>query len=198
LIQEIKHVVARLSWNENGWIGPPSEADRRSSGYASVRDGWDGNESWNFNRSANVQDDYKYGSFERAETMQSFTNGASIIFFCSRHPKKEQTLFVGLWAMAERVEDPRGIDSKDHVQNIRVSSHVPGLIQKFDTYFPYIPARHLLISEGRHHAKLGQSVFCYINQQGAYNILFDAIHSGNDKINPIVNLYNFELKTISV
>jgi hypothetical protein len=190
LADTLEHIAASLSWSDNGWTGPASQACLRASGHKNVREGWVGNESWNFNRAKNLRAGFKYGSFENAEQMRRFQSGRSLVFFCARDARAGQTLWVGLWAMAQQVQ-PVAIDDADHVQNIRVPSDLPGLIQPFARPFAYQPSRHLLTVDGGHRKAVGQKGFCYISGRGAAHILHDALERGNAGARTILDLYGW-------
>jgi hypothetical protein len=179
------HIVGSISWNSHGWTDEPTEADKRRSGFESIRSGYFGNESWNFSLTDNVADGYKYGSFENAHRAR---RPVGLVFFFSIGP--QGGVFVGLYARAELLSKRVRLKQDGPLFNLRVPIEPGFLICPFKHHLLAEPERHFregsLMKKGP-----GQICFCYIDHASAARIVNDALKAGNGNVAPIKKMYGF-------
>ena len=186
----LTHLVGNVSWNSNRWLKPAPPGERARSGFRNIREGWEGNESWNFDPARHLSGGVKYGSFEGAHRVKSFSNGRGIVFFWSRAPRAN--VFVGCYVMPTILAEPKALpEARDNEFNLTVPTEPKGLICPFRVHIECVAGEHLRHGDAvKKHP--GQCGYCYIDDRSAGAILAAAWAAHPcDAVRAIRDLYQF-------
>lgn len=166
-------MIVNLSWQADNWQGKFTEEDAKVSKHRHVTSGNMPNESWNFDFSNHIIDNWKYGFFQYGEAPTKFHKNKGIVFMSSKG------YIVGLYGKAEvliqkEIDNLHKVFGKEFYTTLRAPIEYC-INWKSPTVLPIDRERHFAGKK-----RVGMIGFTYIDDEHAKNILHDAIAAHHD------------------